>query len=202
MNAPNIVLTGVPRGGTTLACRLLGQADDTLALFEPMPVQDLPTDHGQALAEVVAYFDQVRHRALTEGLVPSKHSGGKVPDNPYGERSSATHGQRPWVAELGDIKVGKPLSQAFRLVIKHNSAFAAMLPSLATRFPVIGVVRNPLAVLFSWRSVDLGLAVGRLPVGEHLDPLLAAALAAQPDVLRRQILILDWFFEQLLRWVA
>jgi hypothetical protein len=201
LSAPDIVLTGIPRGGTTLACHLLGQAADTLALFEPMPVHLLPVAHDAALEEVVRFFSHVRKQALSQGRVPSKHRDGHVPDNPYGERGDAV-GVRPWLADLGEIDVGKPLSPAFRLVIKHNSAFVALLPKLATRYPVIGVVRNPLAVLASWRSVDLSVSHGCLPAGERLDPLLAAQLAAQPDLLRRQVLLLDWFFERLLRWVA
>ena len=64
------------------------------------------------------------------------------------------------------------------------------------------MVRNPLAVLASWRSVDLSVSRGCLPAGERLDPALAVALAAQPDLLRRQVLLLDWFFARLQRWVA
>lgn len=201
LNPSDIVLTGIPRGGTTLACRLLGETADTLALFEPMSVTALPTSADAAAAEVVRYFDQVRQRALSEGRVPSKHRGGRVPDNPYGERASGS-GARPWLVEQGDIAVGKPLSAGFRLVIKHNAAFTALLPALCQRCTVVGIVRNPLAVLASWRSVDLPVTRGRLPAGERLDPALAEALAAQPDCLRRQILILDWFFSRLLHWVA
>jgi len=201
LNPADIVLTGIPRGGTTLACRLLGEAADTLALFEPMPVVDLPTAPEAAAAEVARYFGQVRQRALMEGRVPSKHRGGHVPDNPYGERANGDDA-RPWLVEQGDIAVAKPLSAGFRLVIKHNAAFTALLPVLGRRHLVVGIVRNPLAVLASWRSVDLPVTHGRLPAGERLDPALAAALAAQPDCLRRQILILDWFFERLLHWVA
>lgn len=201
LNPSDIVLTGIPRGGTTLACRLLGEAADTLALFEPMPVAELPTATDAAAAEVARYFDLVRQRALSEGRVPSKHRGGHVPDNPYGERVGGDDA-RPWLVEQGDIAVAKPLSAGFRLVIKHNAAFTALLPALSRQHTVVGIVRNPLAVLASWRSVDLPVTHGRLPAGERLDPALAAALAAQPDCLRRQILILDWFFGRLLRWVA
>lgn len=200
LTGSDIVLTGIPRGGTTLACRLLGEAADTVALFEPMSVSRLPTAADAAVAEVARYFGQVRHQALTDGRVPSKHRGGRVPDNPYGERA-ASGGARPWLVEQGEIETGKPLSPDFRLVIKHNAAFTALLPTLGHRFAVLGIVRNPLAVLASWHSVDLPVSHGRLPVGERLDPALAAALAAQPDCLRRQVLILDWFFARLMRWV-
>jgi hypothetical protein len=86
LSAPDIVLTGIPRGGTTLACHLLGQAADTLALFEPMPVHLLPVAHDAALEEVVRFFSHVRKQALSQGRVPSKHRDGHVPDNPYGLR--------------------------------------------------------------------------------------------------------------------
>ena len=200
LNPADIVLTGIPRGGTTLACRLLGEAADTLALFEPMPVATLPTDPAAAAAAVAGYFSTVRARALHEGRVPSKHRAGRVPDNPYGERADDRQ-PRPWLVEEGDIAVDKPLSAAFRLVIKHNAAFTALLPQLSEGFAPVGIVRNPLAVLASWHSVDLPVSHGRLPAGERLDPSLAQALAAQPDCLRRQILILDWFFARLQRWV-
>lgn len=200
LNRNDLVLTGIPRGGTTLACRLLGQAPDTLALFEPMPVAELPTDPAAAAGEIADYFAMVRRRALDEGCVPSKHYQGRVPDNPYGERVPGQQA-RPWLVEFGDIEVGKPLSGAFRLVIKHNAAFTALLPTLATRWPVLGIVRHPLAVLASWHSVDLPVSHGRLPAGERLDPALAAALSAEADVLRRQVIILEWFFERLTRWV-
>jgi len=200
MNPADIVLTGIPRGGTTLACRLLGEAADTLALFEPMPVATLPTDPAAAAAAVMCYFGAVRERALREGRVPSKHRAGRVPDNPYGERADDRQ-PRPWLVEEGDIAVDKPLSAAFRLVIKHNAAFTALLPQLSEGFAPVGIVRNPLAVLASWHSVDLPVSHGRLPAGERLDPQLAQALAAQPDLLRRQILILDWFFARLQCWV-
>lgn len=196
----NLALTGVPRGGTTLACRILGDAPQTLALFEPMPVEQLAVDPGTACDQVEAYFAQVRERALRDGRVPSKHQAGKVPDNPYGD---AAPGQaRPWLSTLGEITVDKPLTPEFRLVIKHNAAFLALAPELARRMPMLGVVRNPLAVLASWHSVDLPVSHGRLPAGERLDPVLAAALAAQSDVLRRQVIILDWCFERLMHALA
>lgn len=35
-NRANVVLTGLPRSGTTLACRLLNLLPDTVALHEPI----------------------------------------------------------------------------------------------------------------------------------------------------------------------
>lgn len=196
----NLALTGVPRGGTTLACRILGDASQTLALFEPMPVEQLSVDPAVACDQIERYFAQVRQQALRDARAPSRHQAGRVPDNPYGD---AAPGQaRPGLTTLGEIAVDKPLAPDFRLVIKHNAAFLALAPELARRMPMLGVVRNPLAVLASWHSVDLPVSHGRLPAGERLHPALAASLATQPDVLLRQVLILDWCFQRLQQSIA
>ena len=197
----DIALTGIPRGGTTLACRLLGEGPDCVALFEPMPVLSLPLSRALAVQDIALYFCDVRQRALEHGRVPSKHSDGVIPDNPFGAREERS-GVRPQQTDLGEIAVGKPLSPEFRLVIKHNAAFTSLLPELAERFTVVGVLRNPLAVLASWRSLDLPVSRGRLPAGERWDPVLATALDAQPDLLRRQIMLLEWFFARLQSMVA
>lgn len=193
MNGRDIVLTGVPRSGTTLCCKLLGQAADTVALFEPMPVHELPLQRQDAIAEVRAFFDVSRKRLLDTGEALSQQIDGQVPDNPFGD-ARAGGGARLRVAELGSITINKPLPTDFTLVVKHNAAFTALLPELADAFDCYAVIRNPLAVLASWNSVDLPVASGRLPAGERLDPELAAHLDGQPDLLQRQLCLLDWIY--------
>lgn len=193
MTPRDLILTGVPRGGTTLCCDLLGRADDTVALVEPMPVHALPVRAVDAVAEIRAFFQASRASLLAAGVATGQQIDGKGPDNFFdGERDGS--GLRVRKAQLGDVRIDKPLSGAFTLVVKHNAAFAALLPALAERFDCVAVVRNPLAVLASWNSVDLPVARGRLPAGERLAPLLAAALDAEPVLLERQLLLLDWLF--------
>ena len=187
------LLTGVPRGGTTLACRLLGEAADTVALFEPMSVAELPRDPTAACADVLAFIEQTRHGLLTTGRAPSKLREGAVPDNPIAEPEAGS-GQRRLTVEPGWLQVNTRLPDDFMLVVKHNAAFAALLPGLAERVPTLALVRNPVAVLASWQTVPLPVADGRIPAGERLDPALAARLAEEPDRDQRQYIILDWFF--------
>lgn len=195
-NGRRIALTGVPRSGTTLCCRLLGEADDTVALFEPMEVERLPDGDPEAALDVIdAFFDQSRASLLEQGRAISNHVGGAVPDNPFGHQRG-TDGQRVRQAHRGEIRIDKPLGPAFTLVIKHNAAFTALLPQLATRFETFAVIRNPLAVLASWHSVDLPVTQGRMPAGERLDPSLRARLDAEPDRVGRQLLLLDWVFSR------
>jgi hypothetical protein len=93
------------------------------------------------------------------------------------------------------------LTADFTLAIKHNAGFAAMLELLAERFPCYGIVRNPLAVLASWNSVNLPVQKGHVPVGEQIDARLQSALAGIDDRTERQFYILRWFFERFARLI-
>ena len=59
---------------------------------------------------------------------------------------------------------------------------------------VLAVVRNPLALLASWQTVDLPIHRGRIPGGEQIDRELRHALEQEAEVLRRQVVVLNWFF--------
>ncbi len=192
----DIALTGVPRSGTTLCCRLLGQAPDTVALFEPMDVHRLPAgDHARAVRDVRGFFDQSRRSLLERGSATSQQVDGVVPDNPF-ESTFGADGARRRQATLGTIAVDKPLTAGFTLVVKHNAAFTALLPELAAAFEVYALVRNPLATLASWNSVDLPVTQGRLPMGERLDPALTLRLDAASGRFERQLVALDWLFSR------
>ena len=60
----------------------------------------------------------------------------------------------------------------------------------------LALVRNPLPVLASWQTVAFPVHGGRVPAGEAFDPVLRQRLDGEPDVLRRQLIVLDWFFER------
>jgi hypothetical protein len=193
MSGRDLALTGIPRGGTTLACRLLGLCDDTVALFEPMDVRRLPRQDRDGAADAIAgFFRDARAQLLHDGSAPSKQRDGQVPDNPFGARDD--HGERQQQVSIGRLQLPALPRPDFTLVVKHNAAFAALLPQLAARFETLAIVRHPLAVLASWNSVALPVRDGRVPAGERLDPALAQRLDATSDRTARQLLVLDWFF--------
>lgn len=194
VTGPDLALTGLPRGGTTLACRLLHGHGD-VALFEPMDVAALPVDRDAAIDHILHFFAEVRRQVLASGTAPSKQNAGTVPDNPFADVADSG-GKRPLVAVSGTIRIEPRPAAGFRLAIKHNAAFAALLPELARRVPTIAIVRNPLAALASWNSIDLPVTHGRLPAGERFDRRLSARLRAEPDVVRRQVLLAEWFFSR------
>ena len=198
MNLPQStwLLTGIPRSGSSLACRLAGELPDVVALSEPMPRSLFAglTEPSEACARVRGFAVDTRRLVERERRAPSLHLGGCLDDNVVVEEARA--GLRRRQAEHGVIRIDKPLTEGFTLLIKHNALFAALLGQLATSFACVALVRNPLVALSSWQTVDLPIHRGSIPAGEQFDGGLRDALAGSTDVLARQIAILNWFFAQ------
>ena len=191
------LLSGVPRSGTSLCCRLAGDLPDTVALSEPIRRKafgGMGTPHG-ACARIGDFAEQARARILAERRAPSVQVDGRLDDNCIASRQTDA-GLRRLTGEWGEIAIDKPLSPRFTLLIKHNALFAALLPRLSESFSCLALVRNPLSVLASWQTVDLPVHRGRIPAGEELDRDLHRALKREPEVLGRQLIVLDWFFGQ------
>jgi hypothetical protein len=197
MTDRNILITGAPRSGTTLTCQLLNTVPNVLALAEPMRVKEfagLP-DHAAVCQAITHFCHQQRLSVQERRRAHSRLVAHTVPDNWFGDARTAA-GFRPKLASRGELVVDKPLGPDYLLAVKHVAAFTAILPTAVTQFPVYAVVRNPLATLASWHSVDLTAGLGRVPAAERLAPELAARLAAIDDALDRQIFLLGWFHAQ------
>ena len=174
----DIALTGMPRSGTTLACAILSQCTNTVALSEAMDVGALPADDRAAAVDMVqAFFDDARAELLAHGTATSKHRGGRIPDNTFDGAPGARRSREVY----GKITVEPKPQPGFTLALKHNAAFAALLPELASRIETIALVRHPLAVICSWHSIEIFASDGHVPAAERLDAGLARSLATEPD---------------------
>ncbi|HYR22824.1 MAG TPA: hypothetical protein VEP30_07880 [Chthoniobacterales bacterium] len=198
----NVLITGTPRSGTTLVCSLLNKLPDVVALHEPMNVWEFAEcrDGGDEIVKMIEDFCAESRKSLHEHkFAISKHVGGKVRDN-----SAAVDrgGKRTRQTEHGRIEIGKPLSKDFTLAIKHPAAFTALIETLSKHFECFAIIRNPLATIASWNSLDwFPLKDGHLPIGEKLDVDLARELAAKSDPIERQIHILEWFYDRFRRFL-
>jgi len=193
----DIILTGIARSGTTLSCSLLNTLPQCVALHEPMnPAELVGLDIPEAfMARIDSFFATQRASLLGSGTAVSKAREGRVPDNPFGS-APTTDGLRPSTVKNQEVHFGKQLRPDFRLVMKHPNVFTATLSVLQARYPCYALVRNPLAVLLSWQSIQAPVNDGRLPFGEAFDAELKSDLAAEPDRLGRQLIILRWYYSR------
>lgn len=193
---PTWLLSGVPRSGSSLCCRLAGQLPNTVALSEPIDnaLFHDTSDSRAAAGRIFAFVTEARRRILDQGTAPSVLVDGRVDDQMVAADRGAA-GRQPQ-GERGLLRIAKPLDSRFLLVVKHNALFAALLGQLTPRLPCLALVRNPVAVLASWATVDLPVRRGRVPAAERFAPALRAALDREGDVLRRRVIVLDWFFSR------
>lgn len=203
MSNNNVLLTGVPRSGTTLTCYLLNKLPDTVALHEPMRIRDLAEskNHEEIRLTVQRFFDEQRASIHTRKRARSRNVDGAVPDNSVGESRSEAGLRQSITSSEREIIVDKQLSQDFMLVVKHTSAFTTLLDILSRDFPVYALIRNPLATLSSWSSIAFKIRRGHASAAERLDPNLKARLAAIDDDLDRQIYLLNWFHGRFRRYL-
>ena len=195
----NVVLTGLPRSGTTLACRLLNKLPDTVALHEPLsPGAFVGKD---APGELDKFFRRTRRMIRKEGKAPSKSVDGEIPGNAYEEVAPSGGGPRSHSSKKEAMRsylvVSKELKGGFSLVAKQPGLFSALLPALVGRFPCYAIVRNPLAVLASWNSVDHNVREGHSRGAELYDEELRRELASIDDRVGRQLRLLSWWYERL-----
>lgn len=122
----------------------------------------------------------------------ARTAGGEVTDNAYSETTTG----RTRVVERGAVRFDKKLSPDFRLVMKHCAEFSLLLPGLQEEYPVFALIRNPLATLGSWASVQIPVSRGRIAKAARLNPELYARLENIPQLIDKQLHILDWYFSQ------
>ncbi len=184
----DIILTGLPRSGTTLACLLLSKLPDFLALNEPMRTATYRT-YPKALAGVPDFYRDTRHSVLTRKKAVARVVDGKMTDNHF----SNEKGQRKTLVRKQEIDIEKDLSPNFKLACKHNALYTILLPDLVKQYPVFAFVRNPLAVLASWNTLSIPASRGVVRAAEWLYPSLTEELARIPDLTGKQLHILNWY---------
>jgi hypothetical protein len=209
---PCVLLTGISRGGTTLACELLNRLPDVYALDEPMDPNHLVRDalltgsdvdalstgsevlDGASIHAAIESFAAEQRRSISErGTMLTRHVAGQVLGAKVSDERGSD-GLRLRRATKSEIPVERPSVEDFTLVIKHPVAFTALLPTLLERFPVFAIVRNPLSILASWESVPFLQREGQLGLRAEIAPAIARRLEAIEDRLERQLILLDWFF--------
>lgn len=189
----NLIVTGVPRAGTTLTAALLDGLDDTVCINEPVWQSRWSREGGSRedyVARIAADFARVRATLLSGGSVETRVKGGGGTLTNYFDPSR----KRLDVALEPFTRAG--LSPGFLLAMKHNAHYACVLPELAAQQDtgVLAIIRDPVTTIASWRSVDLPVSKGRLPAAEPYWPEIRNIHLSADDLLVKQARILEALF--------
>lgn len=187
-----IVLTGLPRSGTSMLCRMLTQVDDVVALNEGLVLGHLssPQDIPPFLH---AEFERIHAQLRETRMAPARHEQGRQVDNHFNRSSEG----RQLKLQKSEITFDKPLSPNFTLAIKHNAIFTLALEAICTHgFRVHAQVRNPLAVLGSWNTLNIPVSRGKIRKMEVLDAALNAQIEQIEDLQEKQLILLDDYFKR------
>lgn len=201
MKNKNIMLLGLQRSGTTLACHLLNKLPEVVALDEPLAPIDFKDDSTEIMLDRIRLFCEVQRSSLIgDGIAVSKTNGGKVPDNHMSKYDKET-GKRVDIIDGRLLKIEKQLPNDFTLVIKHCAFFVGILDKLVNAFPCYAVIRNPLSTLLSWNTLEFQVSNGYAPAAERFDIKLKQMLGSEKDKLERQIKLLTWYYDKIFKYI-
>ncbi len=194
----NILIAGIPRSGTTLITATLHDLPNCVALGEPEQLKRLhkastsPGDYAQRLQD---FMRATRRQILAGEPIPINFDKGalRVASNYFKRIATGNSYHTEKTYELHEAVVSVE-NEAFTLCLKNNAQFVSCLESLVNLRDVIVavVVREPVACLLSWRSLDMPISKGKLPAGERFSRELRK-IAKIEDALLAQARILDWF---------
>lgn len=193
----NLFVTGIPRSGTTLAAALIDSLEDAVCLSEPEWQDAWPRqmeDAGEFARRLFADFERVRDVLQRGDCVIDRRREDGRPISNYFPRTP--NGRIDSTASVTFRRDG--LSAQFMLGMKQNAHYTCILERLVERedFSVLAIIRNPVATISSWNSLDLPISHGRLPAAERFWPQIAEVARVSDDTLLRQVLIYGLFCER------
>jgi hypothetical protein len=169
---------------------------EVVALNEPMKLGTLQNfEVNQIVSSIADFAQQCRKSLISSGKSPSMQIDGRIPDNMFAD-AAEENGLRVVKATLEEISFDKTISPDFKLIIKHNSGFASLMNHLVRSFCCFAIIRNPLALLASWNTINIPVSKGFVPVIGMFDENFKNNILKIPEVIDRQIFILNYLFDK------
>lgn len=203
----NVLVTGIPRAGTTLVGALLDSLPNTVCLSEPpwhwhkssggkLDIGPDPT--GEIFAKwLVGDFVTLRRKLLAGERIQDRRSDNNQSLTNYYSARSSLDQQDHQALHLKEFSAPS-LSEDFTLAFKHNGLYLSALGPLVELdfFTIIGLVRHPVDVINSWRALNLPVSRGKMHDAARCWPEMARA-TDEGGVLQRQVMIYDLICERL-----
>ena len=185
------ILTGIPRSGTTLTCKLLSEQEQTVGLNEPIGFRHLQSK-ADGIERIHKALRNYRKSLLLNGSAPVRGKAGGITDNHF---DKGADGKRKRVVERSIVKFDKNLKSEFKLFVKHNAVFTLLLKELSQDYPYFAIIRNPLALLGSWSTVSVPVSRGKMRYMALLAPDAQARVDKIDGLLDKQLFLLDYYFK-------
>lgn len=194
---PEALIAGLPRSGTTLALTLLQELSRVIPLDEALREPELRlANTSEDIAAITRRFLREQRRlAQDEGIVWTFNKAGAVSSDQFD--GPIRNEMRTRTVHLSWARIPHPFTPRSMLLLKQPVVFTAAIDVMAQIWPMVGIIRNPIAVLGSWNSVDFGIRQGRVVVPERLHPSLQQSLEAIPNQYDRQVALVHWFLGRL-----
>ncbi len=190
------IITGIPRSGTSLLTKLLSIQQQTICFSEPEWLKTIRFT-GQSCREFSSSLNGKLNEIYSDISIGKeieltvKRGTQELPDNYFNRNQSGYDNVKE--TKRQKFKFSKEL----RICVKSNTLFTACLQALkkCDEFNLVAVVRDPVSVLMSWRSLDIPVSRGQVKIAELYSQEIRD-LANEQDLLVKQIKIMDWFFKQ------
>lgn len=196
-SSPEMIITGIPRSGTSYLCRLLHTIPDCVVINEPTQIFT-PLTQELWPWSIATFYQELRRDILDGQPVENKIDNGQlIEDTAITDKRTL---YQPQVSRTD-----------FLLGTKNTLAYLARIPQLQQvlpQVPMVACVRHPLDTIASWKTSFPHLqhaAVTEFPIGHVNDPLLLpwqrqrlADIAATTDMAWRRALLWRYLAEIIL----
>ncbi|MEH7352349.1 sulfotransferase [Neobacillus drentensis] len=196
----DVILTGIPRGGTTLSAALLDNLKNAVCLSEPRwqsPWFKNFKDVNKVTEFVMNDYKNIRNKIRDNKPIKDiRNKDGTPLTNYYSERRK---GRRFNVRKHGAFTF-EIENENFLLAMKHNEHYTGILPQLLETgvFSIIAIVRHPVPTILSWKSLNLYISNGRMPYAEPFWKELREITCSSDKSLLTFVKIYDLFCQRYL----
>ncbi len=199
MNKEILLVTGIPRSGTSLISNILSKNPRAISFSEPRFIKNIKA--AAHVADDVTFHLEQSIKNIRENIKVGRSVEFRVHKNPnqnldnyFTRRQEA--GKEVVIKNSSYRRITLPKTRHSDLiVIKNNLLLTACIQSLIKRFQMLVVVRDPVATLSSWNSLDIPVSRGKVKSGFKYCQTLQKMVNSN-DLLERQIQIFDWFCYQ------
>ncbi|RSL29028.1 hypothetical protein D7Z54_33405 [Salibacterium salarium] len=198
----DLIVTGIPRGGTTLTAALVDSLSNSICLSEPdwqvywlrkttnpNEITNLLTQDYVNLRKKVINKMPIEDRRRPDGSTPTNYYS----NDKKGKRIRG-HGfsKQPTVFDMKN--------KDFLLGIKHCTLYSVILPHLikTNKFSILAVTRHPVPTLLSWNSVNK-FCKNKVQLVESHWPDLKKIIHSRDHKFNKQARIYDLYCRQYLQ---